>query len=277
MVRFGVCRRAMVVAACTGGVGLAAPAGAPALTTHSATDHTLDTHGALKATAKCGAGEHVVSGGYKTSDASRSGSAVVSRAVNSNRWTVQFFPLSMTSERLTTYAYCASGGGAIATHQNTVPTATTPTNTDVTAACGSNQAVVSGGYALMPSRSGYNSPIYSAYALSATQWRVTGAFPAPSTLTAFAYCQRGVVVKVRSRTRTNLSLGTGSATAKCHKGETLLSGGYKTTPQPDYNNNAGPDSFYSASYRSGTRSWTASAANYSFASGQITAFAYCIH
>ena len=37
----------------------------------------------------------------------------------------------------------------------------------------------------------------------------------------------------------------------------------------------GPDFFYYASRRSGTRAWTASAANYSPMSGKLTAFAYC--
>lgn len=67
----------------------------------------------------------------------------------------------------------------------------------------------------------------------------------------------------------------GSATATCPKGETLLSGGYETSPKPDYYNEEGPDPFYNSSCRSGADSWTASAFNCSNVSGKITAYAHC--
>ena len=97
----------------------------------------------------------------------------------------------------------------------------------------------------------------------------------PAKLAAFAYCQRGVTIKTRSSTSDPIAPDSdGSATASCHKGETLLSGGYTTTPKPDWENNTGPDIFYAASYRSGARSWTARGTNFG-QSGEITAFAYC--
>jgi hypothetical protein len=105
---------------------------------------------------------------------------------------------------------------------------------------------------------------------------VTSAFESPGSLEAFAYCERGVVIKVRSSTSAPIpDGGDSSATARCHKGETLLSGGYTTKPKPDWFNTFGPDFFYNASYRSGKHSWIASAHNYSNVAGTITAFAYC--
>jgi hypothetical protein len=97
---------------------------------------------------------------------------------------------------------------------------------------------------------------------------------------ALTYCARGVTVKVRSSSTSivaqgSVEPGTGSATASCHKGETLLAGGYTTTPTPDYFDMTGPDLFYNASHRTAVRSWTASASNYSAAAGKLTAFAYC--
>ena len=91
--------------ACLGGV-LAIPAGAMALTTHSATVTMPNSNGGLVATAKCGTNEHVVSGGFRSPHASGS-SAIVSRAVHGDSWTVHLYP---ESPPLTTYAYCAPKG-----------------------------------------------------------------------------------------------------------------------------------------------------------------------
>ena len=247
-----------------------------ALRTHSASTNTRNPSGALVATAKCGTGEHVISGGYKTTDAVDVGSAVVSRAVHGTGWTVQYFPNN--TDTLTTYAYCASKGAAVSKHEATVATEIDFANTTVTAACASGQTLVSGGYALSPSTP--FSPTFTD-AASAHRWKVTlvdrGAEGGtPATLAAFAYCMRGVKVKVRSSTGSTPANRTGSATATCHRKEALLAGGYNTTPKPDYLESTGPNSFYSASYRSAKRSWTAIAHNNSTVPGKITAYAYCM-
>jgi hypothetical protein len=271
-----ISRRTAITVACISTV-LAAPAGAMALTKHSATATIPNSDGTLVATAKCGAHEHVVSGGFKSPNASGS-AAIVSRAVHGNSWTVVLYP---EVPPLTTYAYCARKGG-ISIHKKTVTAKTGTTapypNTTATARCASAETVVSGGYVMSPtSATGANSPTYRDYASSARKWKVTSAFENPGSLEAFAYCERGVVIKVRSSTSAPIppDNGDGSATARCHKGETLLSGGYTTKPKPDWENTFGPDFFYNSSYRSGKRSWTASAHNYSNVAGTITAFAYC--
>src|SRR5437764_11536178 len=90
------------------------------LTTHSASTSTNNLAGYFAATAKCGANEHVVSGGFNISHkGGNEGAAVISRAVKSDRWTVQLF--SETSETLTTYAYCAPNGQlSISKHEHQV-------------------------------------------------------------------------------------------------------------------------------------------------------------
>jgi hypothetical protein len=272
MTRTGNWRWTAVTAAC-GVTALAAPAGAMALTTHSATDDTQNANGQLVATAKCGAGEHVVSGGYKGSD---SGGAVVSRAIHGDSWTVHLYP--GLTDTLTTYAYCARSG-RIATHANQATGVAPPPSTTVNASCASGETLVSGGYAFLatPPSTQDGAATYKDYAASAHNWKVTVAFEdVPADIKAFAYCQRDVDVKVRSKTSDPIpDEGVGSVKASCHEGETLLAGGYTTTPKPDWDNNAGPDLFYFASHRSGSRSWTASAHNYSSVAGSITAFAYC--
>jgi hypothetical protein len=150
-------------------------------------------------------------------------------------------------------------------------------NTTATARCASGETLVSGEYAFVPSSGQSTTTSFRDYAASASKWTAMAVFlTRPAKLAAFAYCERGVVVKVRSSSSASIPHESdGSATARCHKGETLLSGGYTTTPTPDWHDTAGPDLFYSGSFRSGVRSWTAAAINYG-TSGKITAFAYCM-
>lgn len=273
MVRDGMWRGMAVLTVCAG-MALAAPTGAIALTTHSATDTSANSAGQLVATAKCGANERVVSGGFKSQNVS---AAVVSHAVQGNSWTVRLVPGVIA--KLTTYAYCGPKSGTrISTHEKTVMARHASHNTSATTGCSSGETLISGGYAFLSTPSGQgNSPTFKDYAASVGKWTVMSAIEnIPAQLEAFAYCQRGADVKVRSRSSGMINHGgNGSATASCHKGETLLAGGYTTTPKPDWNNAAGPDLFYSASYRSGVRSWTASAHNYG-KPGEIKAFAYCM-
>jgi hypothetical protein len=271
-------RRGMAVAVGCVGIALAAPGGAMALSTHSATSSTPNGNGVLVATAKCGAHERVVSGGFRSPESS---SAIVSRAVRGDSWTVHLYP---ESGPLTTFAYCARKGQfSISSHVQTVSVMVRGANTSATASCGSGEKVVSGGYVMSPvSATHKNSPNFRDFAAGPSKWTVMSAFAlAPAKLAAVAYCARGVTVKVRSESTSIAAQGfgdppgTGSATASCHKGETLLAGGYTTTPTPDYDDMTGPDLFYNASHRTAIRSWTASASNYSAAAGKLTAFAYC--
>ena len=253
------------------------PSSPPApLTTHRATTTTPNSFGELAVTARCALGEHVVSGGYNSSLGS---AAVASHAAGNDGWTVELFPGS--TDKLTAYAYCARAG-RIVTHRKRGTAMAAPANTAVAARCTSSEALVAGGYEYASAPSDQeDSPTYRDYATTRHTWAVMAAIrKAPAQLVVFAYCERGVSVTVRSRTSPSIPAHSGgSATASCHHGETLLGGGYSTTPLPDWNNAIGPDLFFSATFRSGVRSWTARAHNFSSAnsmtSGAITAFAYC--
>jgi hypothetical protein len=286
----GSSRRVALTLMCTS-ILLAAPTGAMALagargdrsrpanlrahplTSHSKTTSTLNKAGALVATAKCGSGEVVVSGGYKTAG-KYGGGAVRSLTTDGKSWTVYFYPYAGAGT-LTTYAYCTHKA-SISAHSKRVSATVRGANTVATARCKSGEKLVAGGYQFQPATGEHTSPTYRDYA-SKGGWSVMSVFNVvPAKLAAYAYCERGVVVKVRSRSSASIPTShSGSATATCHKGETLLSGGYTTTPTPDYFDVSGPDVFYRDSYRSGPRSWTAAAHNVSNASGKITAFAYC--
>lgn len=274
MTRTGVSRRIAVIAASAGMV-LAAPTAAVALTTHSATATATITTEPVEATAKCGANEHVVSGGYTSPKGSV---AIASHAVGGGRWTVHLFPGTVGT--LTTFAYCTRNG-RISQHEKQGTAVAAPANTVVAARCPSGAALVAGGYEYVSANSESDSPTYRDYATTTRTWGVMAAIAiTPAELAVFAYCERGVVVNVRSGSSGSIpGMSGGSATASCDKGETLLAGGYTTNPLPDWNNTIGPDLFYSASYRSGVRSWTASAYNFSnvnsMTAGTITAFAYC--
>jgi hypothetical protein len=248
-----------------------------ALSTHSATTSSVNSAGQFVATAKCGASEHVVSGGFNISNkGGNEGAAAVSRAVKGG-WTVHLY--SEASETLTTYAYCApSGQLSLSRHESQTAAVAQGVNTTATALCSSGETLVSGGYAFLTKLNERNSPTFMDYAASASKWTVMSAFEnGPVNLEAFGYCGRGVFVKARSSTSALIPTNQeGSATASCHNRETLLAGGYTTTPTPDWNDKAGPDLFYSSSYRSGARSWRASAFNFSNVSGKITTFAYCM-
>jgi hypothetical protein len=88
---------------------------------------------------------------------------------------------------------------------------------------------------------------------------------------AFAYCRKGKGLRTRSASGPVPYGGSslGSVTARCKRGEKVISGGFDN---PDFD--AQPWLIF-ASYRSGARSWTAAAENSSGGDGQLDVFAYC--
>lgn len=287
-----VLRRPAAAAACIG--ALAVSAGAlvladhsaaagstrvPGLSTHSATSHVPDSAGQLVATAYCSPGEHVVSGGFKSSSGAY---AVASHALRSaNGWIVRLY----SPTKLTTYAYCARYV-RLSTHKGVFAAAPPPADTNAGAHC-PRRTIVSGGYALLgPQSQQSNSPTvqdsrshppFTPKKRRNWYWTVTTAVQhTPAKLAAFAYCLPRVAIDVRSSSSPLISDGgDGSASASCRNGETLLAGGYTTAPAPNFVTHVGPELFYGASYRSGRRSWTASAHNGGSQAAKIRTFVYC--
>ena len=246
---------------------------ASGLVARSATDATPNGDGMLVATAKCPGRKHVVSGGFKAED---NAVPVVSRAVGDRKWTVHLFPGS--TEALKTVAYC--GARRVSRHSKTkAADADTQVANKVAAKCDRGESVVSGGFRLIDTPPGDldNNPVFKSRRTGKRTWGVSAFVDEPpAKVKAFAYCTRHLDVKVRSNQSDPIPTeGASDATASCHRSETLLSGGYTTTPKSDFSNDTGPDFFYFRSLRSGSRSWTATAHNYSDIAGQITTFAYC--
>jgi Tfp pilus assembly major pilin PilA len=253
-------------------VVVAAPGSASALKTRSLTTTSVD-NGVLTATAKCKQGERIVSGGFSGHEESF---ATESRAAKGQKWIVRLLDFSLTPS-LTVDAYCAKRG-RVSRHKHTDDAAATPDEPSQSKAkCDSKETIISGGYKLVSATAGENSPVFSTRRTGKRAWS-SAAFvdDVPGTLTTFAYCRKNAEVNVRSQQSDPIGTDEkGSVTARCHKGEKLLSGGYTTTPDSDFNNDTGPDLFYYRSSRSGPRSWTAAAHNYSDIPGQITTFVYC--
>lgn len=246
----------------------------PELTAHSASTSTPNSNGELVAAANCGASEQAVSGGFKSVNPL----ALVESASSGDSWSADGYGAG----KLTTYAYCAPTGGQVAVTDASgvgFPAAQPPAKTTATATCSSGYTLFSGGFEFLNGPSEADSSTYRDYSPSAGSWTVMSVFSSAqdsARLGATAYCGQGLAVKKRSSTSEPIAAGGGaSATASCDKGETLLSGGFTTTPTPDWNNESGPDTYFKASYRSAARSWTVAAHNYSAVAGAIRAFAYC--
>jgi len=255
------------VGAILAAVALAVPSLAWGLKTRTATAPVLPG----KATAKCKDGERIVSGGFRLPG---EGQVTISRAPVGQRWTAT----ADGDPPLTVFAYCSEGRGVSRhSHSETVP-GPAGTQKTVAAHCDANQSLVSGGYETVDADPGTHDLVaFKSRRVWDRTWKVTvfNDSNTASTLRVFAYCRRHVDVKVRSHSDPIGPDQPGSATARCHRGEALLSGGYITTPKSDYQNTTGPDLFYTGSYRSGRRAWTAAAHNYSDIAGRITTFVYC--
>jgi hypothetical protein len=252
-------------------VTIAAPA--QALTTHTA-DFANNANGYQVALAECGKGEHVISGGYRTSDIGTF--ATTNRAKGRSAWRVR----GSFTEDAEAYAYCSSklavepvresadtGSGSLGSGQV------------VEAECPGGTSVASGGFTLRPR--GNNDPIFTSMPASERVWKVQGIGPGGSdySLSAFAYCLDDRV-EIEESELSDVAPdgpGQGSATATCADGAELLGGGFETQPEPDYYNQNGPDTFFDTSARDGSRAWTVEAINYSsFEDGTIQAFATCL-
>ena len=149
-------------------------------------------------------------------------------------------------------------------------------NTSVAAHCGSGEKLVAGGYQFTNLSHQQDAALFSDYAAGGAWKLVAVSYTVPAKVKAFAYCERGVVIKVSSARSGSIGYDSvGSVTASCRPDETLLGGGYTQKPTPDFYGNDGPAFFIGASHRSGKRSWIVTGENFSSVSGKLIAYAYC--
>ncbi len=260
-------------AAIVGGAALLAlpPGTAFGLTTHEVTTTTV-TDNLMTATANCDPGEKVVSGGFETDFENY---VQASRAQGDGAWTATVFQSGGTAS-LTVSANCTDGPGVSGHSVKKRISDNGERQGSVKVNCGSNKSMVAGGYETVNVESGVHDLTAFKSRATGAKWQISAVNGAGDAhLKAFAYCRQGGEVKERSDSAPIAADAEDTATATCHQGEELLSGGYSTSPKTDYNNATGPDFFYNQSFRSGNRAWTASAHNYSNVGGTLTALAYC--
>jgi hypothetical protein len=216
--------------------------------------------------ATCPGDRRVVSGGFSMSDAS---DAVVNRAKGKHTWIVK---AQDTGGPVDVFAYCSANlRPSTASDRSGFSQSTSLGRAK--AHCDRGETAVSGGWQYNDLSD--NQTVFRSYGRGGRTWSVQ-AFTGDSTrITAYAYCLHS---NVEGRSKASGPIGdevSDSTTARCHSGEEALGGGFKTKPKSDYSNDTGPDFFYSASARAGSRGWKASAHNYSAISGRMTVTAIC--
>jgi hypothetical protein len=237
---------------------------ASALTTVSVKG--VDTGDYYSGTAECPKGKHVVSGGFTTPER---GFALTNRAVSDREWTVV-----ADSDSLTVFAYCSAKINVAAETKDIAIDPKSGAQHTATARCGRGRTALAGGWDFEDQVA--NTPVFKSRRVSERAWSVTAFNGGNEEMTAIVYCANVGDTAIRSKRSARVPPeGDGRVTARCHKGEELLGGGFSTSPKSDYSNTTGPDFFYAASRRRGKRGWATAVHNYSDRGGRIKASAIC--
>jgi hypothetical protein len=162
-------------------------------------------------------------------------------------------------------------------------TVTVPTSEDAvaTAKCKQGEKAISGGFEAPEFDFSEEVVPYASRKQGARGWRVAAAnwsneFSHP--LTAYVYCREGKkLTTAQAETEIPFSESPGSATAsaKCDRGEKVVSGGYEI---PDYELVAGDfrvEGYAYSSRKTGGREWSAAGIEYSQEAITIRAYVYC--
>lgn len=247
----------------------ATASGAQALEVRIA-ESEVQGNGFSVAVAECRDNERVVSGGYRLEDGT-SDTPTTSKAKGERAWTVTaqktgFTAYAVCSRRIRTtdvaetVGFRGTGSGR---------------GTAAAAKCASGKRVIAGGFQF--SEPVGNSPVFRSRPTDGRTWSVLALSEADeSKLKVFAYCvdDRGGI----SIRRDSAQIAAGeieTVEPKCRSGETRLSGGWTVNPRPDWNNEEGPDTFFSSAYPGSQDSFLATAINFSAVAGRITGFAVC--
>ena len=260
-----------------------APSADRVITPHSTSFKTVSATftttpaGFQEATAVCPEGQKVVAGGFTGLNGDY---AIYNRAVKKRTaWRVK----GIFSEGSTAYAYC-SKTLSVTAKANTL---NVPADTEElyqestsTAKCPKGSVVVAGGWQLRPRET--NSPVYTSAPVGKKKWTVVAIVDTvdPWKLKTFAYCldlelDRDLNVATQAVVSPADDALDAVATAQCDGGR-VIGGGFATTPEPDFNNNAGPDTFFFRSKNDSKKTYTVGATNYSSVAGTVTAYAVCL-
>jgi len=248
---------------------IATAPGAQALDRRSA-ESELKSNGFSVAVAECRDDQRVVSGGYSLDEGS-SDTPIVSRAKGERAWTV-----TAQEDSFTAYALCSKNIG-VKEVAKTVGFKNTDrgSGTAASAKCPREKRVISGGFKFSTLVS--NSPVFRSRPTDKRSWSVLAlSEESDSKLKVLAYCvpDRGGVSTRKDSTQVGPS-EVGTVEPKCKSSETMLSGGWTVSPRPDWNNEDGPDTFFSSAYPAAQQSFVATAINFSDVAGRISGYAIC--
>lgn len=227
-------------------------------------------NGSSVAVAECRDNERVVSGGYRLDDGS-SDTPTTSKAKGERAWTV-----TAQQTGFTAYALC-SRRIRVTDVAETVGFRGTGSGrgTAASARCASDKRVIAGGFQF--SEPIGNSPVFRSRPTDARTWSVLALSEADeSKLKVLAYCvdDRGGI-SVRKDSAEIGANEVRTVEPKCRSSETRLSGGWTVNPRPDWNNDEGPDTFFSSAYPGAQETFVATAINFSSVAGTISGFAVC--
>jgi hypothetical protein len=269
-------------------LGVAVAAGA-ALQTRSASKTVGPTPDAASRSAKCPRGTRVVSGGFDNpgfDDLTPGNPGIFAYASHRSphrKWTVGAQNDNDGAGKMVAFAYCRNTRSLKARSASTTVPNTGAGHGGTTARCPTGLRAVSGGLDNpdFTTDGGAGFFPYVSKKVGRRGWNVKVELyrPAPAKLRVFVYCRaRGV----KTRSVSSIVPSTGSqaatATAKCRRGETLISGGYATTSSEFDGGGSGPDLWYYSSHKAGRRGWTVSAFdNGGKPGGTFNVLAYCEH
>lgn len=236
------------------------------------------TSGTARVDAGCKNGLKAVAGGFKGQSSFEDGLVISKRSVRKPRrsWSVgEQAPFGKEhQQRLTVYGYCADEDLTTKVRTKPVPEATgfPPERTRVTARCPDGQMPISGGYSSALSSSTYASVSRRS---GARKWAVIfNSFDPGAEGTAQANCYEGARLDTVAKQEVipaSDAYDRFVIKAKCPRGETALSGGFKSTVGVT---EGGPMIFMSR--RRGERTWAVGFLQGFYSDPtEFTTYAYC--
>ena len=211
-----------------------------------------------------------MSGGYHLGDGS-SDTPIVSTAKGERAWTV-----TAEEDNFTAYALCSKNIGVKEVAETVGFKSTNQgSGTAASAKCPSEKRVISGGFEFSTLVS--NSPVFRSRPTDQRSWSVLAlSEDSDSKLKVLAYCvpDRGGISTRKDSTQIGANQ-VRTVEPKCKSSETMLSGGWTVSPRPDWDNEDGPDTFFSSAYPAAQQSFVATAINFSAVAGRISGFAIC--
>ena len=260
-------RRGIWLATLAGALATVAAAFAFAGQNGRASNSVPITGNDAKTGATCKAGSKAVSGGFRAPHSTES-PAFVKKSLRrgGRRWTagVERFNPGGT---LTVYAYC--GDEKVETKERT-KVISVGEQTTVRARCPRGQTPISGGFSGEPAGPPYPT---ASRRTGMRRWAATFvSFNSGLEGQAQVNCYEGPPLGKRIRTKSVTppnEFRRFTVTAKCPKGETAVSGGFRVLPPLSK-----PGPFVNSSRRSGKRGWTVKVVT-GFRPGKLSAYAYC--